>query len=116
MLSELIKQPSTGGAAEILVFIIGSKILQFSFENEIANLIYTSMQVEKVYLLPNNRGYLIKNRYPFMGLIRGERPNSIIWIIRFRVHLKAYWGVISQICPINEVERESVGCLRAISL
>ena len=40
------------------VFVICSEILRFSFENEIANLIDTSMQVEKVYLIPDNRGYL----------------------------------------------------------
>ena len=45
VLPKLINQPLTGCAAEILVFIIGSKVLQFSFENEIANLVHTSMQV-----------------------------------------------------------------------
>jgi hypothetical protein len=37
VLSELVNQPLAGCGAEILVFIIRSKILQFSFENEIAN-------------------------------------------------------------------------------
>ena len=58
MLSELINQPLTGCVAETPVFVICSEILRFSFENEIANLIDTSMQVEKVYLIPDNRGYL----------------------------------------------------------
>ena len=47
MLSELIKQPLTGCGAKILVVIIRSKILQFSLENEIANLIYTSSRSRK---------------------------------------------------------------------
>ena len=81
VLSELVNQPLTDCGAEILVFIIRSKILQFSFEKEIANLVYTSMQVEKVYLLPDNGGYLIEHRHPFVTLIRRERSDPVVWVI-----------------------------------
>jgi hypothetical protein len=53
------------------------------------------MQVEKVYLFPDNGGYLIEHRDPFVSLICGKRPGPLIRVIRFGVHFKAYWRVTS---------------------
>jgi hypothetical protein len=85
------------------------------FENEIANLVHTSMQVQKVYLLPDNGGYLIKYRHPFVSLIRRESPDPLIWVIRFGVHVETHWRFISQICPIEKIERKFVVRLATIA-
>ena len=101
---ELLNQPLTNIVTKLLILIVGSEILQASFEHKISYLCHASVQVEEIYRFTYHSGCLIEYLGPFTYMIGRKWLIPFFRIIRFGILLQTNRRSISHISPIQEIE------------